>query len=272
MVFLGDSITHAGHFVAMVDAHFRSQSSGRAFECINIGLPSETACGLSEPDHPFPRPNVHERLDRALERTKPDIVVACYGMNDGIYYPFSNERFATYRKGIETLIDKVQASGARLVLMTPGPFDPLPLRKKGKLLPKTAKKFAWFGIYENYDKEVIARYSKWILGLRGRVEMVVDLRTPILKHVTEKRKENADYALSNDGVHVDKRGHRLIADALLRSWGETPVKPDAEIFKKAEQREVLLRYAWISHVEHLRPGVKKGLPLEEALKRAKELE
>ena len=47
---------------------------------------------LSEPGHAggaFPRPELYERLERVLERAKPDLIVACYGMNDGIYHPFT---------------------------------------------------------------------------------------------------------------------------------------------------------------------------------------
>ena len=90
---------------------------------------------------------MHERLQRALDKARPDVVVACYGMNDGIYYPFDEQRFAAYQDGINRLIEKVQASGARLILMTPPPFDPLPLRKQGKLRSVDAEKFAWFAIY-----------------------------------------------------------------------------------------------------------------------------
>ena len=61
------------------------------FLSINLGLPGETVTGLSEPGHPFPRPNVHERFGRVLAGGKPDLVFACYGMNDGIYYPFSDD-------------------------------------------------------------------------------------------------------------------------------------------------------------------------------------
>src|SRR5690349_8417029 len=133
VLFLGDSNTYAGHYVSYLDAYLRTRFPGQKFELINLGLPSETVSGLSEPDHPYPRPDVHERLDRALARTKPDVVVACYGMNDGIYYPFSEERFRKYQDGMRRLIDRVKASGAAVVLMTTPPFDPQPVRDK--LLP-----------------------------------------------------------------------------------------------------------------------------------------
>ena len=93
---------------------------------VGIGLSSETCSGLSEPDHPFPRPDVHERLDRALAKVRPDVVVACYGMNDGIYYPFGEDRFKAYQNGVNRLIEKVHATGAKLILLAPPPFDPVP--------------------------------------------------------------------------------------------------------------------------------------------------
>ena len=134
VVFLGDSNTFAGHYVAYLDAYLFTRFPDRKYELINLGLPSETACGLSEPDHPYPRPDVHERIDRALAKTKPDVVVICYGMNDGIYYPFSEVRFQKYQEGMKDVIARVSKAGARVVVVTPPPFDPLPL--KDKLLPK----------------------------------------------------------------------------------------------------------------------------------------
>ena len=89
ILFLGDSITAAGEFVNMIEMQLKLQSVDPVPELVNAGLPSEGCTGLSEPDHPFPRPDVHARLDRALTAVKPDVVVAFYGMKDGIYYPHS---------------------------------------------------------------------------------------------------------------------------------------------------------------------------------------
>ena len=68
IVFLGDSITAAGDFIALIEARLRLELGDDCPELINLGLPSETCTGLSEPDHPFPRPDVHERLGRVLEK------------------------------------------------------------------------------------------------------------------------------------------------------------------------------------------------------------
>ena len=225
VVFLGDSNTFAGHYIAYLDAYLFTRFPDRKYELLNLGLPSETACGLSEPDHPYPRPDVHERLDRALAKTKPDVVVLCYGMNDGIYYPFGEDRFQKYQDGMTDVIDRVSKAGAKVVVVTPPPFDPQPVRDK--LLPKTADKFSWVHPYEGYD-DVLKRYSDWLLTLRDKGVMVVDAHEAVSRHLEEVRKSDPKYRLSGDGVHVDGAGHWLIAQAILRAWG-APADVDAAV-------------------------------------------
>jgi lysophospholipase L1-like esterase len=267
ILFLGDSITHGGFYIVRLEAALRATHPDAEF--INLGLPSEGCTGLSEPKHPFPRPSVHERLDRALERIKPDLVFACYGMNDGIYYPFSNERFGKYMEGINALIAKVAKSGADLILLTPPPFDPLPLKAKGKLLPAEAPEFSWMEIYEHYDRDVIAPYGKWILAQHDRVAAVIDLHAPVAAHVEEQRKTNPDFVLSGDGVHLDTAGHLLLAEAIHQALYHEPLPevPAAAIDLVGKQ-QTIMQPAWLSHVGHQRPGVAAGLPLEEARKQA----
>ena len=111
VLFLGDSITQAGDYVSFIEYYLNKNQPEESFDLISIGLSSETASGLSEKAHPFPRPCIHERIQRALDQIKPSLVFACYGMNDGIYAPQSEDRFDAYKKGILSLQDKIEASG-----------------------------------------------------------------------------------------------------------------------------------------------------------------
>ncbi|MGV3531734.1 MAG: GDSL-type esterase/lipase family protein, partial [Chthoniobacteraceae bacterium] len=114
ILFLGDSITASGEYVEGFEAYLFAAYPDRQWQVINAGLPSETVSGLSEEGHAsgqFPRPDLHERLDRVLEKTKPELIFVCYGMNDGIYLPLSEERFARFREGIEKVRTKASAIG-----------------------------------------------------------------------------------------------------------------------------------------------------------------
>lgn len=265
VLFLGDSNTNAGTYINMLEAHFlQEERTLTGIEWINLGLSSETCTGLTEPPHPFPRPNVHERLDRALEMVKPDVIVACYGMNDGIYHPFDQGRFEAYQRGLSTLVTKAKATGAFVVLMTPPPFDPLPMREQGKLVPTTAKEFSWTKISEDYD-DVIERYATWTsTSLKDKVDLLIDIHTPMAEALAQRRKQDPHFAMSNDGVHFDTAGHRLLANIILKEWGKTPVPLDEGIYQQVVQRHAVMHPAWLSHVGHKRPGVKAGLPLSEA--------
>lgn len=246
---------------------------------INVGLPSETASGESEPAHPFPRPCVHERLTRALHKFQPIVVTLAYGMNDGIYYPPSRERLAAYQSGITRAYEQCHAAGAKVYLLTPPMFDALPLRAGGHLKPTGEKEYAWFAPYENYD-DALGEFADWIKTHGPHVSGVVDIRTPILRYVSEQRQTKADFTMANDGIHFDATGHEIVARQLWKAWHLTPVDPVADpadaqraaaiqplIFK----RQKLLRDSWLSHVGHLRPGMEAGLPLPEAEKQATEI-
>jgi lysophospholipase L1-like esterase len=272
ILFLGDSITFAGGYIAWIETQLRLAKVDPLPEFINLGLSSETVTGLSESVHPFPRPNVHERLDRALAKLRPDVVVACYGMNDGIYHPLGEERFTAYRAGIDKLIEKVHVAGAKLVLLTPPPFDPVPIRAKGKLQPAGAADYGYTAPYEDYDS-VLEEYGRWILDQHGRVELVIDVHTPIETYVAEQRQRNPEFTHAPDSVHPNAEGQRVLGGAVLKAWGVQEVVPvDPELLKLVTQKQAMLRDAWLTEVGHTRPGGKPGLSVAEANAQAEALE
>jgi hypothetical protein len=84
VVFLGDSITYSGQYIEFYEAYLRIKDPALRCEFLDLGLPSETVSGLTEPGHAggnFSRPDLHERLDRVLEKARPDLVVA--GLRSG---------------------------------------------------------------------------------------------------------------------------------------------------------------------------------------------
>jgi lysophospholipase L1-like esterase len=265
VLFLGDSITYAGQYVEFIEAYFATRFPERRLELLNLGLPSETVSGLSEPGHAdgkFPRPDLHERLGRVLEKTKPDVVIACYGMNDGIYLPFDSERFAAFTNGMNWLRQNVLATGARIIHVTPPTFDEVRGKKPG------------YG-------QTLDRYSDWMLAQRAAGWEVVDGHGPMIRFLAERRASDPNFFLAGDGVHPGEAGHWLMAKAILLHFGAKDVanttsanemlaayKNGGVILKLVQRKQRMLKDAWLTETRHTRPGMNAGLPLEEAQTRA----
>ncbi len=212
VLWLGDSITQAGDFVTLVEYYLNKQYTSSHFDFVSIGLASETiSCG-SEKDHPFPRPCLSERLGRALNAVHPQTVVACYGMNDGIYHPQSPERMAAFQKGIQNLITAVRASNARLILLTPPPFDRVAINTTRD---EHAADFSYMAPYEKYD-DVLTDYAAWEKTQAAVDVTVVDLHTPINAYLTKARATDPKFSFTKDGIHPDLAGHLLMARTLLK--------------------------------------------------------
>jgi len=280
VVFLGDSITYRGIYVDFVEIVLRLRAPEWSGEILALGLPSETVSGLSEPGHAsgrFPRPVLRERLDRLLARTKPGLIVACYGMNDGIYHPFDEDRFAAYRQGILHLRERAAAMGAEVIHLTPPVFDPIPIPQK--LLPPGLSAYPKF--YSGYD-EVLARYAAWLLDRRKDGWTVIDVHGLMTRTLARLRCTAPGFIFARDGVHPNAAGHAVIARAILDAWrlrpddgellGTLAAEPAAVLPEMIGRRRQLLANAWLTAIGHQRPGMGPGLPLAEATAEAAVLE
>ncbi len=274
ILFIGDSITYDGHYVEYVQEALLL-THATATPVLDVALPSETVSGLSEEGHAggkFPRPDLHERLDRVLALVKPDLVIASYGENDGIYFPYSEERFAKFKEGILWLRAKVAAAHARLIHLTPSGFDPRPIW--AKVAPAGRESYAH--PYAGYD-EVLARYSQWLVDQRALGWEVIDVHTAIGNALASHRLTDPAFSFApHDGIHPDPEGHAVIAGAILSAWGyplavaKAPLvwakSPDA-LTEDIRERNSVLKDAWLTATGHQRP-MKAGLPLPEAQAKA----
>jgi lysophospholipase L1-like esterase len=283
VVFVGDSITFDGEYVDNIQTYLLMRFPKTQVEFINVGQSSETVSGLSEPGFArdrFSRPDLHSRLAAILEKTKPDLVITSYGMNDGIYQPFDEAYFKKFQDGMSWLHETVVKSGAKVLHLTPPLFDYPTL--KTKVLDSGAKGLTPFD--PAYD-DVLDRYSKWMVEQRRQGWDVVDIHGTMRQSVAEHRKTDPAYNLTRDGIHPSGTGNWLIAREILLHWGAPaeisrmdsiePVlssRPQGNsLIELVRQQEHVLRDAWLTEAGHLYPGHKKGLPLPEAQKHAAEL-
>jgi pimeloyl-ACP methyl ester carboxylesterase/lysophospholipase L1-like esterase len=260
VAFLGDSITYDGRWPALVESALRATPQFADADLVNFGLPSETVSGLSEEGHAggqFPRPCLHERLERVLHAFEPTLVLACYGMNDGIYLPADQARLKAFQDGILKLKSAVEKQGARIIFITP------PLYRADKPADDPNR----------YDT-VLDGYADWLVSRRSAGWQVVDIRPPLKQAVAQAKAAHATFIYAGDGVHPGDDGHRFIAQAVcaglwpLLNLSGSPHFAEGSALKILKHRQDLLRDAWLSKTRHLRPGLPAGLPLEQARDKA----
>lgn len=261
-IFLGDSNTYSGGYVAMLDAWL--DQIPKPPKLLNLGVSSETASGLSEVDHPFKRPCVHERVDKVLRMLRPSVVFVCYGMNDAIYQPASEENLAAYQKGMLRLAAKVRESGAMLICLTPPIFEPEPLAGQGKLGPTENGRYAYFAPAENYDK-ALEEQAKWCLANQIAADAVVDIHSLLHREKELRLRDEPSFTYSRDGVHFGAVAHGLIAETVLKTIGapESLVAdyPTNEAIARSTKKLRVLRDAYLSATGKNRPGLPAGLPV-----------
>ena len=260
---LGDSITFDGRWATRVESALRSTPRFADVEIVNFGLGSETVSGLSEKGHAggrFPRPCLFERLDRILDAFHPTLVLACYGMNDGISQPLDPARFQAYKDGITRLKDSVEKRGARIIFITP------PLHRADQ--PSTDPL--------RYDA-VLDAYSEWLVSRRSDRWQIIDIRPDLKTEIAAARQADPAFVYAKDGVHPGDEGHAIIAASICTGlWPilKLPGSPQqalGDALVVLNRRSALLKLAWLTKTGHQRPGVPPGLPLDQAEAKAADL-
>jgi lysophospholipase L1-like esterase len=273
IVVLGDSITQTGDYVTDLECWFTVQDI--PVEVIPLGLGSETVSDLTPEENQdhltrfgFGRPFISERLGRVLETTKPDLVIACYGMNDGSSLPPDEGGTKRFGDACTALRDAALKAGARRVVLCSPPVQDS--RKPGVI-----------GMHD----ENLGRYTQWLLGKRAEGWDVVDIHTPMRAALEAGRAKDPAFLLARDGIHPGREGHWIMArEILTQCFGAKLDGIDKaenlfarngdEIRKLIAARRAVLFAAYMTKIGHHRPGVpghpkaKPGPTIEEARAKA----
>jgi len=196
IVFLGDSITHAGHYVAAFEAELLARYPYHGLTLFNAGLAEDGVAYASE------------RLDAEVIAQDPDLVFVLLGMNDAGYAAFDERRLATFERGVALLTQRLeQETQARLVLLAPTFYD-------ASAAPEPVP---------DYDA-TLRRYGEAVRRVAlERGHLFAD-PSATLRAWTERARERLDAdTLLPDGVHPDARGGLAIAVALEELLG--PAEP-----------------------------------------------
>lgn len=260
ILILGNSITQNGAYVTFMEYYLKKHATEQPLDIISIGLSGETVSGTSEPGREHPRPNVRTRLERALNATEADLVLACYGMNDANYHPLDSLRFAAYKKGILELKHKVESYGAQLILLTPTVFDPYPIQKRVSTADETHE---YWHPYSNYNT-VLTTYSDWLLDLETENLQVIDLHHNLNSILERMKQIKSDSTFVPDGVHPNKIGHFYMAKTILNDlYPSIPIKDSHTELKRIERdplyklvakRRELRSEGWLNYIGYTKNG------------------
>lgn len=267
VLFMGDSITDFGRHVAIIDAYLILNNQYGKYLIDNIGLSSENVCGLTEVEHPFPRPNINDRVDAIFKTFTPDTVIVMYGINDGIYMPLNEDRERSYREGLTKLLNTLKSRRVKVLLCTPTYFDHKSV--KSPMLTLEDYSVGKTGMYCDYD-EVMERYSDIIkTEFADKVDKVIDMHSAMKNYIIAKHNANPIYS-SGDGIHPNPEVSYVMAQCILSeglSISDNIIdlrmdKSFIKILKYVFHRDDLVHKYYKETVGHCSPYKDKYLPMD----------
>lgn len=188
VIFFGDSITQAGvqgnGYINML----KTSLDANQFELIGAGVGGNKVYDL------------YLRLEDDVLNKKPDLVFIYVGIND-VWHKLGAKTgtdYDKYLKFYQALINKIQASGAKVVLCTP----------------------TVIGEKKDGTNEVDADLNKYAAGVIELAQKnklpLCDLRQAFVSYLEKNNTEDRDKGvLTTDKVHLNDKGNKLVADTML---------------------------------------------------------
>ena len=210
VVFYGDSITAQRFYTRYVEDFLITRYPKMHVAFFNAGIPGDNVNGGYTGD-------AQARLKRDLFPHQPTVVTIMLGMNDGFYSPFEPKYLDIFSTGYHKLLDSIQSTlpGVRITVISPTPYDEVTHRTE----------------FPHYN-ETMTRYTAWVRDLAATSHYTyADFNTP-MNNLTEKAVElNPSFAelLIPDRIHPSEPAQWIMAAALARSWGFSPIVADVDL-------------------------------------------
>lgn len=188
IIFFGDSITQQGVQVNGFVTIIKKTLDSTKYNVIGAGIGGNKVYDL------------YLRLEDDVLSKKPDLVVIYVGIND-VWHKATSHTGTDYPKYIkfyQALIDKIQASGSKVILCTPSVIG----EKKNNA--------------NEFDAE-LDKYSNGIRELATKNNLpLCDLRNAFFDYEIANNQDDKEKGiLTVDKVHLNDVGNKLVADQLL---------------------------------------------------------
>ncbi len=208
VIFIGDSITCKGTFIAHIQDYYLSHFPEDKVKCFNAGISGGT---VKKSALPF--------LERDLKDYDPTHAVIMLGMND-LGQPLEH-----YFEGMEELADRLYARGISVIFCTPTPID------SGRAPHEP-------GVVRSADR--LTGFGYFCYGLAKKYGApVVDMNAVMTEFLVHMQKKNPNFTLHwQDRIHpTPELGHVVMALAFLHAQGFTDIpEPTAEAYEKGDYR------------------------------------
>jgi lysophospholipase L1-like esterase len=210
VVFYGDSITAQRLYTRFVEDFILTRYPQLRVTFWNAGVPGDTVYGGYTGDLPT-------RMKRDVFPHQPTVITIMLGMNDGYYMAFDQKYLEVFKEGCRKLLDSIQtgAPAARVTLISPTPYDEV----------THGTEFAQYN-------DVVSRYSATVKELATsshlRFSDFNQVETDLLNAGMRKNSSLAAL-LVPDRIHPADASHWVMAAALARSWGLSPVVSELQL-------------------------------------------
>lgn len=188
IIFFGDSITQQGISKNGYVSLIKKSLDSTQYDVIGAGIGGNKIYDL------------YLRLEEDVLDKKPDLVVIYVGIND-VWHKQSSHTGTDYPKFLkfyQALINKIQGVGSKVVLCTPSVIGE---KKDGN---------------NDLDEE-LNKYAAGIRELAAKNNLpLCDLRKAFTAYEATNNTEDKEKGiLTNDRVHLNEAGNKLVADQLL---------------------------------------------------------
>jgi lysophospholipase L1-like esterase len=193
VAFLGDSITQqgqgsAGGYVQLVGSGFAA--NGVKIEIVGAGISGHKSNDMLA------------RLEKDVLSKKPQWMTLSCGVND-VWHGAKGVPLEDYKKNITEIVDKAQAAGVKVVVLT------------STMIKEDAA---------NDENKKLAAYNDFLRTLAAEKKcLLADLNSEMQASIAESVKAglkptNGNY-LTGDGVHMNAAGNQMMAVGVLKGFG-----------------------------------------------------
>ena len=220
VVFIGDSITHAGMFHTYIQAFYATRFPEKNVIIYNLGIAGDTAKGAVE------RCSVDEKglWESDVRSYKPTTAVVMLGMNDASNSIFndalssqeleekSERRIQWFEDNYAKIIDRLEILQIKPIrLVKSSPYDQTMKNLDAK------KNLYNFGFGKN---DLIRRMAAEVIDAEADKRKIetIDFNTPMIQYNQVKQKFDPAFSIIGlDRVHPGVQGHMFMAYLFLRS-------------------------------------------------------